>query len=86
MAVDAGMVGMASTNVRPDIARRREQKGALLVNGPFAVGIATYDDYPFMLDMALSVVAGGKLKMAIREGEKIPLGWAGTDVEGIPDR
>lgn len=31
MAVDAGMVGMASTNVRPNITAPREQKGALLV-------------------------------------------------------
>ena len=82
MAVDAGMVGMASTNVRPNITAPGA-KGRVVGNNPFAIGIPTYDDYPFMLDMALSVVAGGKLKMAIRKGEKIPLGWA-TDVEGNP--
>lgn len=36
-----------------------------------------------MLDMALSVVAGGKLKMAIAKGERIPLDWA-TDRDGNP--
>lgn len=82
LAVDAGMIGTAATNVRPNITAPGA-KGRVVGNNPFAIGIPTYDEHPFMLDMALSVVAGGKLKMAARKGEKIPFGWA-TDRNGDP--
>lgn len=82
MAVDAGMLGFATTNVKPGVTAPGAA-GNVVGNNPFAVGIPTYSDFPFMLDMALSVVAGGKLKMAIAKGEKIPLDWA-TDCDGNP--
>lgn len=82
MAVDAGMIGFSTTNVKPNVAAPGAI-GNVVGNNPFAVGIPTYCEFPFMLDMALSVVAGGKLKMAIAKGEKIPLGWA-SDKEGMP--
>ena len=80
MAVEEGMVGISTTNVKPGMTA----PGAAANvggNNPFAIGIPTYNDFPFMLDMALSVVAGGKLKMAIAKGEKIPFDWA-TDKDG----
>lgn len=82
IAVDAGMLGFATTNVKPGVTAPGAA-GNVVGNNPFAVGIPTYSDFPFMLDMALSVVAGGKLKMAIAKGEKIPLDWA-TDKNGNP--
>ncbi|HJB53154.1 MAG TPA: Ldh family oxidoreductase [Candidatus Oscillibacter pullicola] len=82
MAVDQGMMGFSTTNVKPGVTAPGAS-GNVVGNNPFAVGIPTYCDFPFMLDMALSVVAGGKLKMAIAKGEKIPLDWA-TDKDGIP--
>ena len=82
MAVDAGMLGFSTTNVKPGVTAPGAA-GNAAGNNPFAVGIPTYSDFPFMLDMALSVVAGGKLKMAIAKGEKIPLDWA-TDKDGNP--
>lgn len=82
MAVDAGMIGFSTTNVKPNVAAPGAM-GNVVGNNPFAVGIPTYCEFPFMLDMAISVVAGGKLKMAIAKGEKIPLGWA-SDKDGNP--
>lgn len=82
MAVDQGMMGFSTTNVKPGVTAPGAS-GNVVGNNPFAVGIPTYCDFPFMLDMALSVVAGGKLKMAIAKGEKIPLDWA-TDKDEIP--
>lgn len=82
IAVDAGMLGFATTNVKPGVTAPGAA-GNVVGNNPFAIGIPTYHDFPFMLDMALSVVAGGKLKMAIAKGEKIPLDWA-TDKNGNP--
>ena len=82
MAVDRGMLGFSTTNVKPGVTAPGAA-GNVVGNNPFAVGIPTYCDFPFMLDMALSVVAGGKLKMAIAKGERIPLDWA-TDRDGNP--
>lgn len=82
MAVDEGMVGISATNVKPGMTAPGAAAN-VTGNNPFAIGIPTYNDFPFMLDMALSVVAGGKLKMAIAKGEKIPMDWA-TDKEGNP--
>ena len=82
IAVDAGMIGFSTTNVKPNVTAPGAV-GNVVGNNPFAVGIPTGNDFPFMLDMSLSVVAGGKLKMAIAKGEKIPFGWA-TDIDGNP--
>lgn len=82
MAVEAGMVGFSATNVKPLITAPGAA-GNVVGNNPFAVGIPTYNDFPFLLDLALSVVAGGKLKMAVKKGERIPLDWA-VDVDGNP--
>ena len=82
MAVEKGMMGFSTTNVKPGMTAPGAS-GNVAGNNPFAVGFPTYSDFPFMLDMALSVVAGGKLKMAIAKGEKIPLTWA-TDKNGNP--
>lgn len=82
MAVDAGMVGFSTTNVKPGVTSPGAV-GNVVGNNPFAIGIPTYNEFPFMLDMSLSVVAGGKLKLAISKNEKIPFDWA-TDKDGNP--
>lgn len=56
-------------------------KGALLGTSPFAVGLPGGKEGNFVLDMAPSVVARGKIRKAARRGEKIPEGWA-IDAEG----
>ncbi|GAB7389107.1 Ldh family oxidoreductase [Bacillaceae bacterium] len=50
---------------------------------PLAVGFPTEREVPFVLDMATSVVARGKIIVAARKGKSIPLGWA-IDKEGRP--
>lgn len=82
LATDEGMVGIAMTNVKPLIVAPGASK-PVAGNNPFAIGIPTFGDFPFMLDMSLSVVAGGKLSLAIKKGEKIPTHWA-TDKNGKP--
>lgn len=82
MAAEQGMVGIAMTNVKPLIVA----PGASVPvtgNNPIAFAIPTYDEFPFVLDISLSVVAGGKLTLAIKKKEKIPMDWA-TDKEGRP--
>ncbi|MBU5305829.1 Ldh family oxidoreductase [Eubacterium callanderi] len=82
MAVEEGMVGIAMTNVKPLIVGPGAKK-PVVGNNPIAFGIPTYGDFPFILDMSLSKVAGGKLTLAIKKKEKIPMDWA-TDKEGKP--
>jgi len=82
MAADQGMVGIAMTNVAPNMV----MPGAntpITGNNPIAVAIPTFAEFPFALDISLSAVAGGKLLVAARNGEEIPLGWA-TDKDGKP--
>lgn len=82
MAVDAGMIGIAVTNV-PTLISAPGAKAKVVGNNPIAIGIPTYEDYPFMLDMSLSVVAEGKLRFAAAKRTKIPFGWA-ADPDGNP--
>lgn len=82
MAAAEGMIGIAMTNVKPLIVAPGACK-PVTGNNPIAFGIPTYGEFPFVLDISLSKVAGGKLTLAIKKGEKIPMDWA-TDKEGHP--
>lgn len=50
---------------------------------PVAVGIPAGKQPPFLLDMATSVAARGKIALAEKRGESIPADWA-IDSEGNP--
>jgi LDH2 family malate/lactate/ureidoglycolate dehydrogenase len=50
---------------------------------PLAIGVPAGEEDPFLLDMATSVVARGKIIVAAQNGEDIPLGWA-IDKDGNP--
>ncbi len=82
LAAEQGMVGISMTNVMPLIAAPGD-KAPVVCNNPFSIAIPTYNDFPFLLDMSMSVVAGGKLHLAVARGEKIPYGWA-VDRNGRP--
>lgn len=82
MAAEQGMVGIAMTNVAPNMSMPGVKK-PITGNNPIAVAVPTFGDFPFCLDISLSAVAGGKLIVAAKNGEKIPLGWA-TDKDGNP--
>jgi LDH2 family malate/lactate/ureidoglycolate dehydrogenase len=81
-AVDKRAIGIAITNaginMMPTGGRVK-----LVGNNPVAYAIPTGRETPLVLDMATSVVAGGKLDMARIKGQPIPLGWA-LDKEGQP--
>ena len=82
MAANRGMIGIAMTNVVPNVVAPGGAK-PIVGNNPFAVSVPTFGEFPFTLDISLSNVAGGKLLLAIKNGEKIPLDWA-TDKSGRP--
>lgn len=81
-ATDAGMIALAMTNVIPNLVVPGGAK-PITGNNPLAFGAPTGGDFPMILDISMSSVAGGKLLLAQEKGEKIPFGWA-TDAKGRP--
>jgi LDH2 family malate/lactate/ureidoglycolate dehydrogenase len=82
MALEHDMIGFATTSAGNRIAPIGG-KTPVVGNNPLAWAIPAGQEQPFLLDMAQSVVAAGKLGMAARKGERIPLGWA-LDKDGKP--
>jgi L-2-hydroxycarboxylate dehydrogenase (NAD+) len=81
-AIDAGVIGVALTNADPLVAPTGSRVRALGTN-PIAFGAPSARGTDFLLDMATSVVTGGRLEVARRVGEQMPLGWA-LDDQGEP--
>ena len=81
-ALAADCIGIATTNAGLNMAPSGG-RDKIVGNNPVAIAVPTNQSWPFVLDMATSVVAGGKLDVAAIRGEKIPLDWA-TDAEGRP--
>ena len=76
-ALDAGMMSLVFTNSSPALPAWGGRSQLLGVS-PLACGApAGKDDaQDFVLDMAPSIAARGKIHKAQRRGEKIPLDWA----------
>ena len=81
-AAEAGMASLVMTNVLPNLVVPGGAK-PVTGNNPIAFGAPTAEGFPFLLDISMSAVSGGKLLLAIAKEEKIPLGWA-TDRDGQP--
>jgi LDH2 family malate/lactate/ureidoglycolate dehydrogenase len=73
--VDNGMVGLVTANASPNIAPLGCKKPITGTN-PLAIGFPVSGRPPIILDMAMSVVARGKILVAAHKGERIPEGWA----------
>ncbi|KIW05701.1 uncharacterized protein PV09_03561 [Verruconis gallopava] len=73
-ALDANMMSLVFTNSSPALPAWGG-KSKLMGVSPLACG-APGRENPFILDMAPSIAARGKIYKAKRRGEKIPLGWA----------
>jgi LDH2 family malate/lactate/ureidoglycolate dehydrogenase len=56
---------------------------ARLGNSPLGFGVPNPGGNPFLLDMAMSVVARAKIRDAFKQGREIPNTW-GTDAKGFP--
>lgn len=76
LAADAGMIGITVSTGSPTMA---PWGGAerMIGNNPLAVAVPVKDGEPILLDMAMSVVAFGKITNLAKQGiPKIPEGWA----------
>ena len=74
-AIDEGMMSLVFTNSSPALPVWGG-KSKLIGVSPIACGAPAGKKMPFVLDMAPSVAARGKIYKALRRGEKIPMDWA----------
>jgi LDH2 family malate/lactate/ureidoglycolate dehydrogenase len=81
-AIEKGYIALAYTNSSPAIPPWGGRE-PFLGSSPFAAGLPAKDRSPYLLDMAMSVVARGKVRLAAMHGEEIPEGLA-LDKEGNP--
>ena len=80
MALDEDMIGISLTNASP-LVSPTFSKSRFLGTNPIAVAIPALTEPPFVIDMATTTVANGKLEVLQRKGEDTPHGWA-QDKEG----
>jgi L-2-hydroxycarboxylate dehydrogenase (NAD+) len=81
-ALERGMIGWAMTNSTRLVAPLWGAQRMLGTN-PIAIAFPGHEEPPIVIDMATPVVPLGKIEIAKRRGERIPLGWA-VDAEGQP--
>jgi LDH2 family malate/lactate/ureidoglycolate dehydrogenase len=81
-ALEAGFVSMVFTNASRAMPPWGGRE-ALLGTSPLAFGAPGGTLAPFVLDMSPAVAARGKIRLAEKRGEKIPLGYA-LDAAGRP--
>ncbi|KKZ66588.1 alcohol dehydrogenase [[Emmonsia] crescens] len=83
-AIDADMMSLVFTNSSPALPAWGGRERLMGVS-PIACGApaGSKSGVPFILDMAPSVAARGKIYKAQRRGEQIPEGWA-LDENGAP--
>jgi LDH2 family malate/lactate/ureidoglycolate dehydrogenase len=81
-AADASCIGFSATNGGVAMIPPGGREKICGLN-PLSWAVPTKRPWSVNLDMAATVVAGGKLAIARGRGEKIPLGWA-VDPDGNP--
>ncbi len=74
MALEKDYIGMAMTNASPLVAPAFSKERMLGTN-PICYAIPAGEEDPFVLDMATSAAANGKLEIAERKNKPLPEGW-----------
>lgn len=81
-AIEKNMILLVMSNASQTMPPTGGKRPFIGTN-PLAIGVPAGKELPFVLDMATSVVARGKIIVAAQKGLDIPLGWA-IDKEGNP--
>jgi ureidoglycolate dehydrogenase (NAD+) len=84
MAVEQNMIGFSMANDIPTV-NAPGAKGPVMGSNPWGFAAPSGKEFPVMLDMATSTVAGGKVFAAAALGKSIPEGWL-LDLEARPSR
>jgi LDH2 family malate/lactate/ureidoglycolate dehydrogenase len=83
MASDAGLIGMVTSTTSNRVVAPAGGKEARLGTEPIAFSAPGQDGDSFLLDMATTTAASGKIRNRFNEGLPTPLGWLVTK-EGLP--
>jgi LDH2 family malate/lactate/ureidoglycolate dehydrogenase len=83
MAVEAGLIGMVATSASGIQVAPTFGAQARLGTDPIAFGAPGKPGEPFLLDMATTTVAGGKIRNKANENLPAPLGWL-VKADGTP--
>jgi LDH2 family malate/lactate/ureidoglycolate dehydrogenase len=78
MALAHDMIGISLTNSYPLVSVTYGRRPVVGTN-PIAVAAPSRREYPFVLDMATSVVPIGRIEVYEKKGERLPYGWAIDD-------
>lgn len=81
-AIERGYISMIFTNSSPAIPMWGGRT-TFLGASPIAAGIPGGTHPPFVMDMAMTVIARGKIRLAAMKGDPIPQGLA-LDIDGNP--
>jgi LDH2 family malate/lactate/ureidoglycolate dehydrogenase len=80
-ALNHDMIGISMTNASALVAPTFS-KDRMLGTNPIAVAIPADKEPPFIMDMATTPAANGKLEVSERQNKPIPQGWAQTKEGG----
>jgi L-2-hydroxycarboxylate dehydrogenase (NAD+) len=69
------MIGIAMTNASRQVVPTFGREARFGTN-PICLAAPALEELPFVLDMATTTAAAGKLELAVRQGKSIPTGWA----------
>lgn len=78
--MNKGFIGLSSTNTSPLMCPTRSMEAGLGTN-PISFAAPAEKDDSFVLDMATTAVAVGKIEIQRRKGTDVPYGW-GHDTKG----
>jgi len=82
MALEHDMIGICMTIANPVVAPTWSVSQMLGTN-PIAVAIPAKSYPPYVADFSTTPIARGKLAVAAKKGEKVPLGYV-QDKDGVP--
>jgi hydroxycarboxylate dehydrogenase B len=82
MAVEQGMIGITTVN-STSLVSPFGGVDRMFNPSPIGAGVPSGAEHPFMLDISMSVCAGGKIDVKKARGEKLPAGWI-IDKNGKP--
>ena len=83
MAAKEGLIGMACTSASSIQVAPTFGKEAKLGTDPWSFAAPAADGPPFLLDMATTTVAAGRIRNKANEGLACPPGWV-LDKDGLP--
>ncbi len=82
MAAEADLIGYLCSNSAPMMAPFGG-RSRIIGNNPLSYAFPAASHPPVVVDFSCSVVSSGRLIVARKKGEKIPLGWA-VNTDGLP--